>query len=318
MPFTPLNSKRQVFFEGIDCPDSVEIPTGDAQAYALFAEHRWIYNKLKVAESQSVVCAPHGLMPPHFPVFSKPIYNLSGMGTHGHVISSTDDWKRHQAPGHFWMEVFRGQHLSSDVAVVDGAPRWWCHVRGVALAGGMFDYWEVLTEPCQQIEAYCGSWIAKHLPGYTGMVNLETIGGRIIEGHLRFTDQWVNLYGRDWLDAVVRLYAEGDWHYAPTIQREGYSVVLFGENAVSYAIDQTLAQDLAARYPEVLNLQITLREPPLPGSHFATPGGARLAIINCLDLDVGLEVRDRVAALFTPVQHLVATGGQQQDMSVVI
>ena len=31
--------------------------------------------------------------------------------------------------------------------------------------------------------------------GYTGMVNFETIGGRIIEAHLRFADQWPDLYG---------------------------------------------------------------------------------------------------------------------------
>jgi hypothetical protein len=30
------------------------------------------------------------------------------------------------------------------------------------------------------------------------MVNLETIGGRIIEVHLRFADQWPDLYGARW------------------------------------------------------------------------------------------------------------------------
>ena len=29
------------------------------------------------------------------------------------------------------------------------------------------------------------------------MINLETIGGRIIEVHLRFADQWPDLYGGD-------------------------------------------------------------------------------------------------------------------------
>ena len=40
--------------------------------------------------------------------------------------------------------------------------------------------------PMPAIEDYCGAWIRRHLAGYTGMLNLETIGGRIIEVHLRF------------------------------------------------------------------------------------------------------------------------------------
>ena len=48
------------------------------------------------------------------------------------------------------------------------------------------------------------AWLRSNLRGYTGMVNLETIGGTIIECHLRFTDQWPDLYGGDaWVGAVV-------------------------------------------------------------------------------------------------------------------
>jgi hypothetical protein len=47
-----------------------------------------------------------------------------------------------------------------------------------------------------------------HLPGYT-ILNIETIGGRIIEAHLRFADQWPDLYGAGWVAAVIALYATG-------------------------------------------------------------------------------------------------------------
>ena len=48
-------------------------------------EHRWIYDKLAVALSQGLDAAPHGVMPPRFPVFSKPIMNLRGMGSGSQV-----------------------------------------------------------------------------------------------------------------------------------------------------------------------------------------------------------------------------------------
>jgi hypothetical protein len=40
--------------------------------------------------------------------------------------------------------------------------------------------------------------------GYTGILNTETIGGRMIEVHLRMSDQWPDLYGAGWVDALVR------------------------------------------------------------------------------------------------------------------
>ena len=45
------------------------------------------------------------------------------------------------------------------------------------------------------------------------MLNLETIGGTIIEAHLRFADQWPDLYGPGWVDALVRLYEQGEWDF---------------------------------------------------------------------------------------------------------
>jgi hypothetical protein len=66
------------------------------------------------------------------------------------------------------------------------------------------------------------------------MVNLETVGGSIIEVHLRVTDQWPDLYGRGWVDALVHLYAHGEWVYADRDRRDGYSVVLFERHDVRW------------------------------------------------------------------------------------
>ena len=67
---------------------------------------------------------------------------------------------------------------------------------GATAPGGTFDYWHIHAEAMPDIEDWCGAWARKHLAGYTGMVNFETIGSRIIEAHLRFADQWPDLYGR--------------------------------------------------------------------------------------------------------------------------
>ena len=105
MPIIPREPWRQQYFDGIDCPNDAVIPIGNGYAYEMFPEHRWIYNKLLIAESQEIRCAPHGLAPPHFPVFPEPIYNMRGMGTGSRVLRSLEQWHRRQAPGHMWMEL---------------------------------------------------------------------------------------------------------------------------------------------------------------------------------------------------------------------
>ena len=82
--------------------------------------------------------------------------------------------------------------------------RWWRHATGATAPGGTFDHWHIHAEPMPDIEDWCGTWARKHLAGYTGMINFETIGSRIIEAHLRFADQWPDLYGPGWVEALVR------------------------------------------------------------------------------------------------------------------
>ena len=76
MPICEADPWRLQYFENVPCPDDVRVPTEDGDAWLWFPRHRWVYNKLEVAASQGLTCGPHGLDPPSFPVFSKPIYNL--------------------------------------------------------------------------------------------------------------------------------------------------------------------------------------------------------------------------------------------------
>ena len=203
MPICEADPWRMQYFDNVACPADIRIPTEDGDAWAWYPRHKWIYNKLSVADSQGLPCGPHGLAPPSFPVFSKPIYNMRGMGAGTRILRTPKEYKHHQRAGHMWMSLLEGEHLSSDAAVVDGEPKWWRHVIGKSLEGGMFDYWTVLAEARPAIEDYCAAWIRKNLAGYTGMVNLETIGTSIIEVHLRFSDQWPDLYGPRWVEALV-------------------------------------------------------------------------------------------------------------------
>lgn len=298
MPIHELDPWRLQYFEHVDCPADVFIPTDDADAYRWNPRHRWLFNKLLVAESQGIECAPHGIAPSHYPVFSKPIYNLKGMGVGSRILRNVDDYQRYCTAGHFWTALLVGEHISTDFAVVRGEVRWWRHAAGLAAHAGTFDYWTIESHGRPDLEQYCLQWIRNNLPDYTGMLNLETIDGRIIEGHLRFTDQWPDLYGEGWLDAMVGLYATGTWNFADQDRRVGYSVVLFGPHDRVYRHPAKDSLRRLCQCANVRSIQITFDENRSTSSHAMPPGGFRLAIINSRELAAALCVRKELSRSF--------------------
>jgi hypothetical protein len=296
MPICEADPWRLQYFAHVRT--AANIPTEDCDAWTWYPAHHWVYDKLAIAQSQNLDAAPHGVAPPRFPVFSKPIMNLKGMGVGSRVLSSAADYERHYAPGHFWMTLLDGRHVSSDIAVVDGVPHWWRHVTGKPAGEGTFDYWIVHAEPDAEIETRCGAWIEKHLTGYTGMLNLETIGGTIIEAHLRFADQWPDLYGPGWVEALVGLYERHEWDFYDEDRSEGYSVVLFGANGPAYRHPPPALVEEVKQIPGVTSVQITFHEDRPPERHAMPPGGFRLAIVNGFDLDKALAARERLKQHF--------------------
>lgn len=304
MPIIERDPWRMQYFEDIACPEDVIIPTDDEHAYVLYPEHRWIYNKLLICDTQGIRGAPHGVPPVEFPVFSKPIYNMHGMGVGGRVIASKEELAEHISAGHMWTTLADGEHVSSDVVVIGGEAQWWRHSVGKPLGEGVFDYWTVLAEDRPAIEDYCGSWLHENLKGYSGAVNLETIGGRIIEVHLRFADQWPDLYGAGWLDAIVELYSRRRWRYGDADRRNGYSVVLFGAHGVPYQHPPAALIDEIRARPDIISVQITFHEDLPPEQHAMPPGGFRLAIVNCWRLEAGLQAREDLALALWSTQAL--------------
>lgn len=298
MPICEADPWRMQYFAGADCPEDVLIPTEDADAWAWNPRHRWAYEKLRVAESQAIQAGPHGVAPGAFPVFSKPIVNLKGMGVGSRVLRSSAEYARHYRPGHMWMELLSGEHVSTDAAIAAGRPRWWRHATGKPMRSGMFDYWTVHAAARPELENDLAGWIARNMKGYSGMLNLETIGGRIIEVHMRFADQWPDLYGPGWVEALIGLYAMRRWRFSDRDRRDGFSVALFGRHGTAYRHpDPRVVEDIRAM-PGVTSIQITFHEDRPPEAHAMPPGGFRLGIVNATSLKAGLAGRAALARAF--------------------
>jgi len=122
------------------------------------------------------------------------------------------------------------------------------------------------------------------------------IGGRIIECHLRMAEQWLDLNGPGWLEAVVRLYNRGEWSF-DWRPREGYSVVLFGPHGRRWRVDRSAVAAFLER-PGISSIQITFEDDKPADHHAMPPGGFRLAIVNCWDLEAGRAVRRALRRMF--------------------
>jgi hypothetical protein len=297
MPFLGVDPWRWQYFAATRLPRGLAIPIDDASAWTLHPERRHVHDKLFIATSQGLDCGPHGVTPKRFPVFSKPIVNLKGMGIGSRVIATRAEYEATTQAGHMWMTLLRGAHVSTDAALARGRPRWWRHTTGKPGPRGTFDHWHVHAARRPRLEADLARWFARALPGFSGIVNVETIGGRIIECHLRMAEQWLDLNGPGWLDAVVGLHASGRWRFADRDRRDGYSVVLFAPHGRTWSID---ARDVARvrSMPGVSSVQITFAADKPADQHAMPPGGFRLAIVNAWSLDAGRRARRALKRAF--------------------
>lgn len=270
MPFIGVLPERKHLFK----PEPrCDLPVSDSAAWRLNASHRHIYDKLRLALDAGLIAAPCGVEPmdlgvsPEAEVFVKPITNLAGMGLSARAVRADTV---PMEPGSYWSERLSGIHTSSDCLVQDGEPRWFAHTRGSDEKDASRPiYWEIGAH-LPETEVWISDWVRRNLAGYTGICNIELIGGKPIEAHLRGSNGFFELYGPDFLPAWVAL-VDGDAFSPPPPIPGGYVISVFGEADLS-------DENLQAAEAKGVKVQ------PDP----STPG--RAAILRCREREAGFEV----------------------------
>src|SRR3989344_4319119 len=270
-PFQFYDPRSLPCYSDLVVPKGVTIPTTDEAAWNHFEKHRWVYLKLNVALSQEIRCAPIGFNPDDYPVFVKPICNLLGMGVGARKVSNYEEYKECQhLSGYFWMEHLEGEHLSHDFVLRQGEPVFYSCFRGHSVGEGVFDYWESLN-PENNVKTYVQNWLEKYLGDYTGCVNVETLGSKIIECHLRSGD--LDKFGNfDLLQRIVNIYAGKIWNFKDELP-PFFLYPVWGEHGKKYILDQAVVRQLRD------NLDFVQIENP--NTDYANPvGGVRIALLG--------------------------------------
>ncbi len=274
MPFIGVLPERESLFRPSPGRD---VGVNDAAAWRLNPAHRQVYDKLSLALDAGLRAAPCGVDPrdcgiaPDAQVFVKPIVNLAGMAVRARAVPADAVPKE---AGSFWCERLEGAHTSSDCLVQDGRAVWFAHTRGSDEKDRERPiYWEVgATLP--DLEPSIADWVARHLEGYSGLCNLEMIGGRPIEAHLRGSNGFFDVYGPDFIPAWVALVDGAAFTPPPPIPG-GFIISVFGE----VRIDET-QREAAAEQGVRIDID----------THTAD----RAAILRSSDKDAGLDVLRRL------------------------
>ena len=288
----PYLLKREIIYNILKCP--IKIPLNDLYAWEHFPKFNKVYNKIYISKSQNIPCAPFGLTPNTFPVIIKPITNLYGMGWDSKVARNKDEYYDDIKSGSFWMSFLKGDHLSIDFAILNGKIKWYCCFKGYPSKQGMFDYWETL--PNYRISFYIYKWISIHLKNYTGCINIETIGGKIIECHLRMGD--INqLHSLCLFKEIIKLYEKKEWSLKKLIIPKIYLVPIFVPYNTIINITHKEIIDICNIVDPNEEYIYTYQKDPPQTKSINPPGGVRIANINTICLKHGLDVRKKILIL---------------------
>jgi hypothetical protein len=276
MPFIGIQPGREWLFEP---QPQCDLAVNDVNAWRLNPSHRQIYDRLNLALAAGLRAAPCGVPPAAYGIsaetelFVKPIINLSGMALGARALRAG---QIPNEPGSFWCERLEGEQSSSDCLVEQGKARWFAHTRASTLRDGARPiYWEIGAD-MPHVEPILATLVRDHLAGYTGICNIELIGGQPVEMHLRGSNGFFDFYGPEFFRAWVAL-ADGLAFQPPPQIPGGFVISVFGEGEPDSAI---------TAQAEAKGVQLQ------PDAH--TPD--RIAILRTRELAAGLEVARALGA----------------------
>jgi hypothetical protein len=172
-------------------------------------EDAWIYDKLILSKRLGYYCGPAGVAPEHSGDYIvRPIsnYRMMGRGSSVMHINAGEDII---PDGYFWCEVFTGRHLTFDYNY---------GVQDIAAEGfkdgertDRFTSWKQIQDqftlpPIIFSVAIKYEWL-----------NIEVIGDKIIEVHLRYNDDF---HGHD-ANEIIPIWKE-DFYDSPCADRVGF------------------------------------------------------------------------------------------------
>ena len=179
----------------------------------------WIYDKVIVARKQRILAAPAGIPVPRDGWYIvRPITNIRMMGRGArrqYLLKDSDD----VPDGFFWSEVLSGRHISVDYhwgkqeLTAEG-------FRDDPDRLDRFSRWAKVSDQMPLPE-----WL-RDLGSQAQWINVEYIGDKAIEVHLRWNDDFANHTADEiipvWQGETLEQPSGHSWYASPAGERLGF------------------------------------------------------------------------------------------------
>ena len=210
-----------------------EIPTNDIQSRDLYPKAFHLHNRYWLQQKLGYKCGDN-FNDICYPVYVKEKVNLYGMGGRGKICYSYDEVKQSNLDNNdfFWCKYFSGTHLSIDYVILKGFVIQSHSFIGHKDSDGNFDYWEYVHNN-DIINPVIINELLYYYSDFTGIINVETIAGNIIECHLRMGDIY-HLNGMR--GQIINLYLNHTWNPVYTEKCYLFAVFKDAKDLLEYQI----------------------------------------------------------------------------------
>lgn len=262
---------------------SDKIFVNDSDAWVQNPDHQFIYNKLWVAQSQFIDCAPMKVYPRKYPIVFKPIINLIGMSRGFRKINNKEEYHKYLQDGLFWEDYLEGDHWCIDLVLNKGEILFCSCLLSHPGETGSFKYHESL--PDFVLPDHIKYWIMSFFSDYIGCMNLEVIDDVIIEGHLRLNGDF-HLYDTHFVSLISDLLEGKSVNFDSFKIKKMYLIPIFVEK--NFSIKNTdfknILFDNGIFHIFFDNIKSICQ------SEFLS----RILIYSCEDLEFGMKIKDLI------------------------
>jgi len=170
---------------------SKNIPDFDYQAFNRYTNYNFVYDKLWVARSQGLLCGKLSKLKENknisLPIFIKPRW--------GHETATSkncfkiNSWaeidKYKHIPDMMWSEFIDAKEQMTDYVLLNGQIVYQITYIYSDSQNEFIDDWKYISPETKPIPKIT-DWVNRHLPNFTGAVNMQYRADKIIEVGLRF------------------------------------------------------------------------------------------------------------------------------------
>ena len=202
------------------------IPVKDGQAFKKFPEHRFFYDKLYIAKSQSLKCGTlDDLIEKEncnnsivdYPIFIKPRYgHKSGTSKNCYVVKNCDELSKYSdLKEMMWSEYLKENEGMTDFILENGRIVYQISYKYSETLNVFSEEWKYISSenkpPPIVIE-----WVNKNNRNYTGCLNVQYRGDKIIEVGMRLSRSGMYIMStnnKDIIESINNLHLTKTWDY---------------------------------------------------------------------------------------------------------